>query len=75
MKEAEWPKCGAARLVYDSALLLEACTRHARISTYYVRQNVFGENKKHPPEVRSRGHWQGDGVGGVRQASFAKTTS
>ena len=30
---------------------------NARIRTYYVRPNIFGENKKHPPEVRSReGH-------------------
>ena len=30
---------------------------YARIRTYYVRPNIIGENKKHPPEVRSRdGH-------------------
>ena len=31
---------------------------YARIRTYYVRPNIFGENKKkHPPEVMSRdGH-------------------
>ena len=50
IKEAEWPKCAAPRLVYDSVLR----DTYARIRTYYVRLNVFGENKRHPLEVRSR---------------------
>ena len=30
---------------------------HARIRRYYVRLNIFDDNKKHPAEVRSRdGH-------------------
>ena len=34
------------------------CTyTYVRSTSYYVRPNLFGENKKHPPEVRSRdGH-------------------
>ena len=44
--------CAAPRLVYDSGLFFETCIR-----TYYVRPNISGGNKKHPPEVRSRdGH-------------------
>ena len=54
IKEAEWPKSAAPRLVYDSALFFETCM-HVYVRTrYYVRPNMFGENKKHTPEVRSR---------------------
>ena len=56
IKVAEWPKCAAPRLIYDSALFFETCI-HVYVRTCYVRSNILGENKKHSPEVRSRdGH-------------------
>ena len=56
-KEAWRPKCAAPRPVYDSAVFFRDF--YARIRTYDVRRYIFGEKeeKKTPPEVRSRnGH-------------------
>ena len=48
---------------------------YARIRTYYVRPNIFGENKKHPSEVRSRhGHTCRTCVQKFRSISY-KTSS
>ena len=53
-KEAWRLKYAAPRLVSDSAFFLET---FMHIHTSYVRPNIFGERKKHPPEFGSRdGH-------------------
>ena len=46
IKEAEWPKCAAPRLVYDSALFFETCM-HVYVRTMY--DQIYSAKIQAPP--------------------------
>ena len=46
IKEAEWPKCAAPTLVYDSTLFFETCM-HVYVRTTYDQN--YSAKKKAPP--------------------------